>query len=251
MKTIVVTGTGTGVGKTIVTAALAALIQDAGYSVAVVKPYQTGVLPGADGDLAMVQRLTGLTDLHEFARFDEPLAPATAARRSGVSAPEAAEVVQRIHGLHDRHFVIVEGAGGALVQFNRFKETLLDVIAELDQTDDTAVLLVAGAGLGTLSAAALTARAVQETTGEPIVGVIVGDWPAEPDLASRCNLADLPRYADAPLVGVVPMGAAKLGRPEFLTMARAAFTLSLGGTFDATDFIKQNAAPLPDQKGQS
>jgi hypothetical protein len=47
------------------------------------------------------------------------------------------------------------------------------------------------------------------------------------------------------------MGAAKLGRPEFLTMARAAFTPSLGGTFDATDFIKQNTAPLPAQKGQS
>jgi dethiobiotin synthetase len=249
VKVVVIAGTGTGVGKTVVTAGLAALISEQGFRVAVVKPYQTGVGIDEPGDLAEIERLSGVSDVHEFARFAEPLAPATAARRAGVDAPEIDEVARQIMALGDRDFVLVEGSGGLLVHFNRFRETLLDLVMELDRHGDVLVWLVASAGLGSLNAAALTARAMDEATGEPIGGVVVGDWPAEPDLAARCNLSDLPRYADAPLVGVFPMGASRLHRPLFLALARAAFTPSMGGTFDAPDFIQQNSAPLPSLKG--
>ncbi len=49
---------------------------------------------------------------------------------------------------------------------------------------------------------------------------VVGAWPAVPDLASRCNLEDLPAYAGAPLLGCLPAGAGALGREAFLAMAR-------------------------------
>ena len=67
MRAVVVTGTDTGVGKTVVTAALAAALRVAGSRVAVVKPVQTGVALGEPGDLDEVRRLAGIDDLHEFA----------------------------------------------------------------------------------------------------------------------------------------------------------------------------------------
>ncbi|MET9111498.1 dethiobiotin synthase, partial [Streptomyces zhihengii] len=80
MAVIVVTGTGTEIGKTVVTAAVAALAVAGGRSVAVLKPAQTGVAPGEPGDAAEVVRLAGAVTAAELARFPEPLAPATAAR---------------------------------------------------------------------------------------------------------------------------------------------------------------------------
>ena len=76
MSLLVVSGTGTGVGKTVVTAAVAALAATRGASVAVVKPAQTGAAEGDPGDLDDVRRLAGVTDLHEHARFPDPLSPA-------------------------------------------------------------------------------------------------------------------------------------------------------------------------------
>jgi dethiobiotin synthetase len=80
VSVLVVTGTGTGVGKTVVTAAVAALAAARGSRVAVVKPAQTGVDADEPGDLAEVRRLAGVTDLHELARYPDPLSPAAAAR---------------------------------------------------------------------------------------------------------------------------------------------------------------------------
>jgi dethiobiotin synthetase len=87
MRPLVITGTDTGVGKTVVTAALAALAAGQGQRVAVVKPVQTGAAPGEPGDLDEVRRLSGIEDVHEYARFPEPLAPGGAARRVAVTRP--------------------------------------------------------------------------------------------------------------------------------------------------------------------
>ncbi|MER7436647.1 AAA family ATPase, partial [Pseudonocardia alni] len=78
---VVVTGTGTGVGKTVATAALAAVAVAAGERVAVLKPAQTGVGPDDPGDVDEVARLVPEVTTRELARYPDPLAPATAARR--------------------------------------------------------------------------------------------------------------------------------------------------------------------------
>ncbi len=85
MTVIVVSGTGTEIGKTVVTAALAAAARAHGRTVAVLKPAQTGLAHGEPGDADEVVRLAGdaVTGV-ELARFPEPLAPATAARRAGL-----------------------------------------------------------------------------------------------------------------------------------------------------------------------
>ncbi|MFD2349065.1 ATP-dependent dethiobiotin synthetase BioD [Nonomuraea ferruginea] len=99
MSVIVVTGTGSGVGKTVVCAALAALARTRGASAAVVKPAQTGVRPGERGDLDEVIRLSGVPTTFELARFEQPLSPAAAARAAGVPPVSLAQAALRIREL--------------------------------------------------------------------------------------------------------------------------------------------------------
>ncbi|HEX8081744.1 MAG TPA: dethiobiotin synthase [Jatrophihabitans sp.] len=254
MNIVVVTGTGTGVGKTVTTAALAACALRAGQRVAVVKPVQTGVRAGEPGDLAEVRRLTGLTDLHEYARYAEPLAPATAARRLGESGPDLAELAGRIATLLDRDLVIIEGAGGALVRFNDQDEGICELVSalrELVRSPDSdgltprfQVVLVTGAGLGALHDAAASAAALASWSLGPD-SLVVGDWPAEPRLAERCNLVDLAGYGGAPVRGVLPHGAGALGQAAFAELATAGLTPTLGGALNAPDFIRAHAVPPP------
>src|SRR4051812_42727521 len=128
MSVLVVTGTDTGVGKTVVTAALATLALARGASVAVVKPAQTGAGPDGPGDLDDVRRLAGAEDLHELARYPDPLAPAAAARAAGRAPLNLIEAAGRIRALADtRRLVIVEGAGGLLVRFDEDGATIADL----------------------------------------------------------------------------------------------------------------------------
>jgi len=215
---LVVTGTGTGVGKTVVTAALAAR---ATGSVMVVKPVQTGVLPGEVGDADDVRRLAGC-EVTEFVRLPDPLAPDTAAERAGVTLPSVADHAERIRGLallHDT--VIVEGAGGVLVRLDSAGGTLLDLAEALAAS----VVVVVAAGLGTLNHTELTVGALRGRGIEP-AGLIVGSWPGDPGLAEQCNLADLPRVTGVPLLAVIPEGAGSLGD-------HATFAAAVPGWFTA------------------
>jgi dethiobiotin synthetase len=223
----VVTGTGTGVGKTVVTAAVAALHPG---RVAVLKPAQTGVAPEEPGDLAEVVRLAAPATVCELARYPDPLAPATAARRAGRPALDPAAAARAARLLAAEHdLVLVEGAGGLLVPFTMGQGTdaggtLADVAAALDAP----VLVVAAAGLGTLNATALTVEALS-TRGLRCAGVVIGAWPARPDVAACENLLDLPAVTGAPLVGALAAGAGALGRAEFARVARHGLGPTLGG----------------------
>lgn len=227
MSPLVISGTGTGVGKTVVTAALAALLQADGEDVAVVKPVQTG-MPGHAGhlgvrdaagdepDLAVIRRLSGVTDLHELVRYPDPLSPEAAARVSGRKPPDLSAAVSAIRGLGDRP-VLVEGAGGLLVRYDDSGTTIADLAALLDAP----VLVVTGAGLGTLNYTALTLEALA-ARGLRCAGVVVGSYPADPGIAERENLTDLATIAGAPLAGVLPENAATMPSAQFQAMARAA-----------------------------
>ena len=228
MTILVVSGTGTGVGKTIVTAAIAALAaaRDPADGPAVVKPAQTGIAdPSELPDLDVITRLSGVTDTHELARFPDPLSPEAAARTSGRKPLDMSAAAAYIRGLANR-LVLVEGAGGLLVRYDPAGGTIADLAAMLDAQ----VLVVTGAGLGTLNHTALTLEALR-ARGLSCAGVVVGAWPASPGLAERENLTDLVTVAGAPLAGVLPQNAGTLGHQEFLAVARAGLSPSLGGTF--------------------
>ncbi|WP_035795155.1 dethiobiotin synthase [Kitasatospora mediocidica] len=238
MSLLFVTGTGTEVGKTAVTAAIAALAVRAGRSTAVLKPGQTGVSATEPGDAEEVVRLVGasphsaLLSTRELARYPEPLAPETAARRSGLPFLTLDQLVRTVGELTEHHdLTLVEGAGGLLVRYDQQGLTLADMAAAVDAE----VLLVATAGLGTLNATALTAEALRARGLRP-AGVVIGCWPAEPDLATRCNLADLPTAAGAPLLGALPAGATAQPGTPFADLAAASLAPALGGHWDADAF---------------
>ncbi len=232
MTVLVVTGTGTGVGKTVVTAAVAGLALDRATSVAVVKPAQTGVEPGGVGDLDEVERLCGAQNRYEFARYRDPLSPAAAARRSGLPPLDLNATAARIAALAAEHdLVIVEGAGGILVRYNDDGATLADLAYALKAS----VVVVARAGLGTLNETALTLE-VMAARGIELDSVVIGSWPREPDLASLSNIRDLETLGSRALGGAIPEGAGELDRPSFRLMARSCLGPAYGGRFDPGQF---------------
>ncbi|AHH17206.1 ATP-dependent dethiobiotin synthetase BioD [Nocardia nova SH22a] len=212
MTRLIVTGTSTDVGKTIVTAALAAAARSAGRTVAVCKPAQTGMGPGEPGDLAVIGHLSGVTRTLELARYPDPLAPDTAARRCGQPLLTLGETVSGIDALADTDLTLIEGAGGLLVRMGEF--TILDLARKLDAP----VLVVAAAGLGTLNHTELTTRAL-DAAGVRCAGVVIGSWPATPDLASECNRTDLPAVTGTEVVGVIPEGAGQWSPERFADTA--------------------------------
>jgi dethiobiotin synthetase len=229
---LIVTGTDTGVGKTIVTAALAAT---APGSVAVIKPAQTGVTADEPGDLQDIQRLTGLTDLHEGVRLLDPLAPTTAGRRQGLALPSVDTHAKAIDDLAaDHDLVLVEGAGGLLVGLDEDGHDLADLAALL--TVPFAFVVVCRSGLGTLNHTGLTVEALR-TRQLPIAGLVIGSWPDEPDLAEQCNADDLPATTGVPVVGRVPAGAGQLDQQTFTSAAAEWFTGAITARLTCTDTL--------------
>ena len=216
MTVLVVTGTGTGVGKTVVSAALACHAREAGIDVAVCKPVQTGTDSG-DDDLAEVARLSGLTELAGLARYPLPLAPAAAAEQAGGALPTRDQVLRLIGDL-DRpgRLTLVEGAGGLLVELADTGVTLRDLAAELG----AAALVAVTAELGTLNHTALTLEALAAQRVS-CAGLVIGSWPAEPGLVETSNRSALARLA--PLRAAMPAGAGSMDAAEFAAMSKAAF----------------------------
>jgi dethiobiotin synthetase len=225
-RVLVVSGTGTGVGKTVVTAAIAALAIARGDRVAVVKPAQTGTAAGDIPDTETVRRLTGLADTHELARFPDPLSPQAAARVAGLAPLDLRAAADYVATLAEsRDLVLVEGAGGLLVRYDHGDSTIADLAAALDAP----VAVVAAAGLGTLNHTALTLEALAARKLAP-AGVVIGSWPRRPGIAELANLTDLQAVAGGPLAGVMPEGAGGLDRAGFLAAATAGLAACLGGT---------------------
>jgi dethiobiotin synthetase len=216
LTVVVVTGTGTGVGKTVVTAALACYARQAGIDVAVCKPVQTGT-DGGDDDLAEVARLSGVTELATLARYPQPLAPAAAAEQAGRALPTGDELVRLIAGLdHPGRLTLVEGAGGLLVELADAGVTLRDIAVELG----AAALVAVTAELGTLNHTALTLEALA-AQGVSCAGLVIGSWPAGPGLVETSNRSALGRLA--PVRAALPAGAGSMGAADFAALSAEAF----------------------------
>ncbi|MDH6193852.1 dethiobiotin synthetase [Mycobacterium frederiksbergense] len=208
MSIVVVTGTDTGVGKTVTTAALACATRLAGFDVAVCKPVQTGTIDG-DDDLGEVRRLSGVGNLHGGWRYPEPLAPVAAADRAGLELPTRAELVTAVRDAEvPGGLTLVEGAGGLLVELGADGVTLRDLAADLS----AAVLVVVSPGLGTLNHTALTLESLAGQ-GIPCAGLVIGAWPENPGIAASGNRDALAQLA--PVRAVLPAGAGGATAEEF------------------------------------
>ncbi|WP_041684321.1 dethiobiotin synthase [Renibacterium salmoninarum] len=222
-KVVFVTGTDTDVGKTITTAALAAVFAQVG-SVAIYKPVQTGVEAGEAGDTAEVARLAGVQNTFEGARYSAPMAPVAAAEKENRELPSLASHVRNVVELSQRFDrVLVEGSGGLLVELDGAGGTLADLAAGFalaagnGTASESGVVLVARAGLGTLNHAALTIEALQ-TRGLDLVGVVLGSVPAIPNVVERSN-QEVFAASRNKLLAQVPAGVAKMQAKAFCEAA--------------------------------
>lgn len=161
MKKFFITSTGTGVGKTYITASIARQLVADGKSVRVLKPILTGYIEGEENDLTVLSEAAGgLADIALY-KFNDPVSPDIAAHREGREI-DFAEVVKFCHAPSDADYLLVEGIGGVMVPLGNGK-TILDLITELQLP----VILVVGSYLGTISHTltafeALKARGVQD-----------------------------------------------------------------------------------------
>jgi dethiobiotin synthetase len=212
---ILVTGTDTGVGKTITTAALAAVLSGTGRSVAVYKPCQSGAA-GGDSDAAEIVRLAGAVTAEAGVVLQEPMAPVAAAAIDGTPLPSLAAHAERIRELAGAHdHVLVEGAGGLLVELDSDGGTLADLGSLLA----AAFVVVARPGLGTLNHTALTLEALS-ARGLDVLGVVLGSWPASPDAVHHSNRQVLGTLR-VPLLGAIPGQASELPPADFSAGAAA------------------------------
>jgi dethiobiotin synthase len=218
-RIIFVTGTDTGVGKTIATAALATVLNRRRRTVAVYKPAQAGTSDGL-GDIDVVRRLTGLDDVHEGVRLPYAMAPVAAAARATMRLPSAADHVSAIEQLAATHdHTLVEGAGGLLVALDADGRTLADIAVTVGPS--AAAVVVARCGLGTLNHTELTLEALGRR-GVATAGTIIGSWPRNPTDIDASNRDHFREHA-VPLIGIIPEDVATLGGPEFAASAASWF----------------------------
>ncbi len=224
---VVVTGTDTDVGKTVVTAAVAVAAQAAGLRVAGDKPGQTGTNLGLPGDADTVARLAGPRTTRTLASYPEPLAPLAAAKVAGLPPLELYETLDAIRAdAADHDLVLVEGAGGLLVPMGVRPSGEAWTVADLAVQLDARTVVVARAGLGTLNHTALTLEALDRRA--VTAGVVLGAWPAEPELVHWGNLGELLPH----LAGALPDGAGAMEPGVFRRSAQGWLTPALYGHLD-------------------
>ncbi|KAB1503895.1 dethiobiotin synthase [Corynebacterium sp. 320] len=228
---VAITGTGTDVGKTVATAALASHIarahSDGLDGVHIVKLAQTGEPVSernATGDAATIAALTGARHVHELARYPDPLAPLDAAVVSGRPPLRLSHALVRIEEIHaaagEDGWVLIEGAGGLLVNIGLDDEGDAWTMADLASALSIPIIVVTTTGLGSLNAAALTLEALS-SRGVQCAGLIGGSVPqdlsGEKNLATRITLQHFSSGAAAPWLGALPAGAGALPQEQFLS----------------------------------
>lgn len=112
--------------------------------------------------------------------------------------------------------------------------------------------MVTSAGLGTLNTTELTPRELT-TPGLELPGVVIGSRPADPDLAARCNLTDVPEVTGTPLPGALPQDAGAPAPREFRARASDWLGPTLQGTWDYVAFTARHrpASPCADATGEA
>jgi dethiobiotin synthetase len=232
---LLITGTDTGIGKTLIAGAIASHLRHHGQRVAVLKPAASGCVRRREGlvsedaeFLAHCADTPHPLDVIAPIRFIEPLAPAVAAERMKTTLDW--ESVQRSMNRITRNadVLIVEGVGGIMVPMDA-EHTMLDLAAWLKLP----AVIVARPNLGTINHTLLTARAL-ESAGVRVAGVVINRYPAEnAGTAEETNPRAIEKWGKLPVLCIVPevkdpIGltlpadvAAAVGTVDWIGLARA------------------------------
>jgi dethiobiotin synthetase len=201
-----ITGTDTGIGKTVVTCAIAAVLRQRGLTVGVCKPIATGCRHDRLGLVSEdAEALAHFSDCRlplatiNPIRYHAALAPAVAAERQSPEGDEAAlaESLRQIDRVSD--VVLVEGVGGLLVPTDRHR-TVLDLITTLGYP----VVVVTHARLGTLNHTAMTCRIIRQA-GLRLAGLVINRYCIDTaNLAEATNPRWLARQNDTIVLATLP-----------------------------------------------
>ena len=220
-RVLVVTGTDTGVGKTVVAAALCAGLRADGRRVAAVKPVLTGLDDAEEARWPLDHELLAAAagarpeDVAPL-RFGPPVSPHLAAELSGTAIDPAALVAAVARAAAGAEIAIVEGVGGLLVP-------LAPGYAVRDLAADLGLPLVVAArpGLGTINHTLLTVEAAR-AAGLDVRAIVLTPWPPDPSRMERSNRETIERATGIEVAGLPPVAA-----PEPGALAAAASALPL------------------------
>ena len=226
---VIITGTDTGVGKTLVTAALAYALKQQGREVGVMKPIETGASQSrmAQSDAARLRAFVESEDalgaICPF-QFELPLAPVAAAQAERrVISPEVIRQVYRL--LSNRYdYMVVEGVGGVYVPIAP-KIDVMDLIVRLKLP----VVVVGRAGLGGINHALMTIEALRRRKISIVALVLNCPHSTKSNIARlqvRTTVETLRKRAGVPVLGPLPFKSA-LSRQFRQTVVRMARTAAI------------------------
>jgi len=221
VRGLFVTGTDTGVGKTVVAAAVVAALRTRGALVRALKPLITGLDEPGDPDWPpdheLLARAAGQRpDEVKLLGYGPAVSPHLAAELSGQPV-RAAELERRVRGAWKAGAVlVVEGVGGLLVPIAPGYD-----VRALAAALDLALVVVARPGLGTINHTLLTLEAAR-LRGLSVAGVVLNPWPEEPDAIERSNRETIERLGGVAVSVLPPLAA-----PDREALARAGAALPL------------------------
>lgn len=199
-----VTGTDTGVGKTFITAGIAAALIAEGARVGVYKPAQSGAPKGFDKkliaeDLEFVKKVAPQVKTKASYILELPAAPMLAADIEGIIIEK--EVIRKDYEEFKKgcDITIIEGAGGLMVPFA--KDFLAADIAKMFNTP---ILIVARPDLGTINHTLLTIEYAKKK-GLKIAGVVINNYPeGTTDIVLKTVPMMIPKFSDINYIATVP-----------------------------------------------
>jgi dethiobiotin synthetase len=217
-----VTGTDTGVGKTVVAAAIVARLRALGADVGAIKPLITGLDEPTDPDWPrdheLLARVAGSEPSEVIlAGFGPPVSPHLAIELAGATPPTLEALAGGVRALARRGgLTVVEGVGGLLVPLGPDVD-----VRDLARALALPLVIAARPGLGTISHTLLTLEAAR-SAGLTVAGVVLTPWPAQPSIMQRSNRETIARRGEVE-VATLPLVAR--ADPELLATAGAELPL--------------------------
>ena len=193
MDGVFVTGTGTEVGKTVVAAAFARTLADAGGTVAVFKPAVTGLEDAGEPDHALLRRAAGSEQSDDQIapyRYEPPASPHFAARIAGRQIDPARLLAVAREAAAGADALVAEGVGGLLVPLTP-RYLVRDLAAELGLP----LAIAASPGLGTINHTLLTVEAAR-AAGLAVAAVVLTTWPRSPSRLEESNRQTIASLAE-------------------------------------------------------
>ncbi|MBF0554548.1 MAG: dethiobiotin synthase [Nitrospirae bacterium] len=224
MKGFFVTGTDTGVGKTVVSALMAVMLMEKGFNVIVRKPIETGctavnnTLIPKDG--LFLRTITGSTEAPDVItpiRFVHPLAPLAAATAEN-SPIDITEIYKSFEGIDNSSVTIIEGVGGLLVPI-----TKTFFVADLIRKLNLPAILVSSNRLGTINHTLLSLEYMKNKS-ITVAGIVFNNTAGEHDMSANTNIGLIRQLTGVPVIAAVPF----LDAIDYNTLADVAKTVDYG-----------------------